>query len=61
MSEIAEIQNIFRRMLILEREIEEFRIKLVNETENDNLRALFREFRALEIAYFELSIFAFNL
>ena len=52
MSDYDEMENILRRMILLELEISEFRIRLVNE--NDNIRDLLLEFEALENAYREL-------
>ena len=52
MSDYDEMENILRRMILLELEINEFRIRLVNE--NDNIRDLLLEFEALENAYREL-------
>ena len=61
MSDYDEMENILRRMILLELEINKFRIRLTNENVNDNMGDLITEFEALENAYRELRSISENL
>lgn len=41
-------------MILLEIELEEFRIRLINDNDNYNMGDLFREFQTIENAYNQL-------